>query len=200
MIGERIKEVRQAVGKTQQEFADSIGLKRNTVATYEMGKATPSDRTIGDISRVFHVSESWLRTGDGEMFIKQEPDDELAYVFAQIKISDDDLIKKIIKTYWSLDEKEKAVIRKLIDGLQYKSPPDRPGDILLIGRWTEQFFKGLRLHKELPQKDFIFLVSCQNLGNICGSWSCECKFVLHVDLFSVRLHLLNPKLYSIIYL
>lgn len=118
MIGERIKEVRQAVGKTQQEFADSIGLKRNTVATYEMGKATPSDRTIGDISRVFHVSESWLRTGDGEMFIKQEPDDELAYVFAQIKISDDDLIKKIIKTYWSLDEKEKAVIRKLIDGLQ----------------------------------------------------------------------------------
>lgn len=118
MIGERIKELRQKLGKTQQEFADSIGLKRNTVATYEMGKAIPSDRTISDICRVFHASDTWLRTGDGEPFTKTEPDDELAYIFAQIKLSDDDLIKKIIKTYWSLDEKEKAVIKKLIDGLK----------------------------------------------------------------------------------
>lgn len=48
-IGGRIKEVRKAVNKTQQAFADIIGLKRNTVANYEIGNVAPSDRTIADI-------------------------------------------------------------------------------------------------------------------------------------------------------
>lgn len=34
-MNERIKELRKTLGFTQQEFADKIGVKRNTVATYE---------------------------------------------------------------------------------------------------------------------------------------------------------------------
>ena len=45
-MGERIKELRKALGLTQQEFADRIKVKRNTVATYEMGRTTPSDAAI----------------------------------------------------------------------------------------------------------------------------------------------------------
>ena len=43
---ERIKELRKSLGITQQEFADKLGLKRNTIATYEIGKAVPSDRVV----------------------------------------------------------------------------------------------------------------------------------------------------------
>ena len=67
-IHERIKSLRKALGLTQQVFADKLGLKQNTVATYEMGRSVPSDRTILAISKTFGVSESWLRYGDGEMF------------------------------------------------------------------------------------------------------------------------------------
>lgn len=68
MIGERIKQLRKALGMTQEKFADRIGLKRNSVALIELGRDT-SDQTIFAICREFRVSEAWLRTGAGEMFI-----------------------------------------------------------------------------------------------------------------------------------
>ena len=70
MIGERIKKLRKTLDLTQQEFASKIGVKRNTVATYEMGRTEPSASGISLICREFGVSETWLRNGEGEMFIK----------------------------------------------------------------------------------------------------------------------------------
>lgn len=66
-IGERIKKVRRSLELTQQEFADRIGSKRNTIATYEMGRTEPSAAVISLICTKFNVSETWLRTGKGEM-------------------------------------------------------------------------------------------------------------------------------------
>lgn len=51
------------------------------------------------------------------MFVPLDDDAELIEIFAQIGQSEDELIKRIIKGYWKLDEKEKAAIRKLIDSL-----------------------------------------------------------------------------------
>lgn len=76
-IGERIKEVRKAKKITQQALADAIGLKRNTIANYEIGNVEPSDRTITDICREYSVSEEWLRTGAGEMFKPKSRNEEL---------------------------------------------------------------------------------------------------------------------------
>lgn len=117
MIGERIKILRKELGKTQQAFANAIGLKRNTIANYEIDQIQPSDRTIADICREFNVSENWLRTGEGEMFLDLGEDEELVQVLAAIQVSDDDMIKDLLISYWHLDEKEKAAIRKLIGGM-----------------------------------------------------------------------------------
>ena len=68
MIGERIKELRKVLGLTQTKFGDRIGLKQNSVALIETGRPT-SDQTIFAICREFRVSEEWLRTGAGEMFV-----------------------------------------------------------------------------------------------------------------------------------
>ena len=83
-IGERIKEVRKAKGYTQQKFADELGLKQNTIATYEMNKTAPSDRTISDICQKFRVSEKWLRTGEGQMEIAETQRDQLNHFFADV--------------------------------------------------------------------------------------------------------------------
>lgn len=68
MIGERIKELRKALSLTQTAFGERIGLKQNSVALIEAGRAT-SDQTIFAICREFRVNEDWLRTGAGEMFV-----------------------------------------------------------------------------------------------------------------------------------
>lgn len=68
MIGDRIKILRKALHLTQQKFGERIGLKQNSVALIEAGRET-SDQTIFAICREFRVSEDWLRTGKGEVFV-----------------------------------------------------------------------------------------------------------------------------------
>ena len=67
-IGERVRDIRKKAGKTQKEFAASLGLSENFIWQIEKGQRSPSDRTISDICRVFGANEVWLRTGDGEPF------------------------------------------------------------------------------------------------------------------------------------
>ena len=66
---DRIRKVRKSLDLTQRGFAERIGMKSNTIATYEMGRAVPSDAAINNICKEFDVNETWLRTGEGEMFI-----------------------------------------------------------------------------------------------------------------------------------
>lgn len=66
---ERIKQLRKALGMTQQKFADAIGVKQNTVAQYEMGRNEPIDSVLNLICKEYNVNPDWLRNGSGEMFI-----------------------------------------------------------------------------------------------------------------------------------
>lgn len=77
-MNERIKKLRKTLDLTQQEFADKIGMKRNTVANYETNRNEPSNSVVSLICKTFNVSEVWLRTGKGEMFAERSENDELA--------------------------------------------------------------------------------------------------------------------------
>lgn len=124
-MNERIKELRKALRLTQQEFSERIGVKRNTVAQYEIGRNPPNDTVITLIRREFGVSEAWLRTGEGEMFLPVDADEELAQVLDEIKLSDDSITKAIIKSYWRLDDAGKAGIRQLVDNLTQAVQEDK---------------------------------------------------------------------------
>ena len=76
-MGERIKELRKALGFTQQKFADGMGVKQNTIAQYESGRNAPIDAVITLICRTYEVDETWLRTGEGEMFKPKSRNEEL---------------------------------------------------------------------------------------------------------------------------
>ena len=67
-MNERIRKLRRTLDLTQKEFGDRIGVKGNTIATYEGGRNEPIDSVISLICREFNVNETWLRTGEGEMF------------------------------------------------------------------------------------------------------------------------------------
>lgn len=66
-IGERIKALRKSLHISQAEFGQRIGVKQNTVATWESGVRVPSDVAIRSISREFSADEDWLRRGVGEL-------------------------------------------------------------------------------------------------------------------------------------
>lgn len=94
---DRIKKLRRSLDMTQQEFANMIGVKRNTIGQYEIGRNEPIDAVINLICREFNVREEWLRTGEGDMF-KPEASDILHQLVEKYSLSDTDyvMIKKFI--------------------------------------------------------------------------------------------------------
>ena len=111
---DRIKKIRKELDLTQQEFADRLGIKRNTVATYEAGRNEPIDAVISLICREFHVNEEWLRTGNGEMLVQRSRDEEIAAFIGGIQgIENDSFKKRFISMLSKLDEAEWELLEKM---------------------------------------------------------------------------------------
>ena len=125
MIGERIKILRKELGKTQQAFASAIGLKRNTIANYEIDQIQPSDRTIADICREFNVSLAWLEDGEGEMYVQRSANEELALLVTDIMSdADDSFRKRFISLLMALPPEKWAAIEAFVEELQ-KNPSSK---------------------------------------------------------------------------
>ena len=84
-MDKRLKKLRKELDLTQSAFADRIGMKQNTIATYEIGRSVPSDQAIRSICREFDVNEEWLRNGTGEMF-KPSPSSALDTLAAEFNL------------------------------------------------------------------------------------------------------------------
>ena len=86
----RIRELRKVTLKmTQKEFSARLGLSENFIWQIEKGERDPSDRTIADICREFNVSETWLRTGEGEMFIQLSRDAQITKFVGEVLRGED---------------------------------------------------------------------------------------------------------------
>lgn len=120
-IGERVKELRKQVNLTQQAFADRLNLKRNTVGSYEVNVVEPSDRTISDICREFNVNETWLRTGEGEMFNQIAQSEKLAAFLADITANEEDSFKRqFVEVLAELEPEDWKFLERMARKLQKK--------------------------------------------------------------------------------
>ena len=116
----RLKAVRKAVGLTQQEFADRLGIKRGAVANYEIGRNDPIDAVISLICREFGVNETWLRTGEGEMFAPVDPENQLMEWAGRVLADSSDSFRaRFVRMMMGLTDTEWAVLeekaRQLLD-------------------------------------------------------------------------------------
>lgn len=119
IMKDRIKKIRKELDLTQQEFADRIGIKRNSFANYETGRNTPIDAIIVSICREFNVNEHWLRDGTGEMFIKQTRDEQIAaFIGDMLKDEKESFKRRLISALANLDESDWDVLEKLVDSMQ----------------------------------------------------------------------------------
>jgi len=149
-MNERIKKLRKALDLTQQEFASRIGSVQNTITGYETGRRVPSNQVLSLICREFNVSEEWLRTGEGEMFIARE-EDPLSELVRQRGLSVPERI--LVEKFLDLKpESRRAVIdymEKIVSALSQSQPeaapePDPMDD---IERQVEDYRRRLILEK-----------------------------------------------------
>lgn len=86
---QRIAMIVKQSGLNKTAFSEKINVSPSMVSLICSGKTGVSDRTISDICRVFGVSETWLRTGEGEMRLNLDRKEELKAIFGDIMASDD---------------------------------------------------------------------------------------------------------------
>ncbi len=117
-LKDRIKQLRNSLELTQQKFADRLGLKRQTIAAYEIGNIEPSDSTLLLICKEFNVNEEWLRTGNGEPYKKRTRNQELqAFANDVMDDVDESFKKKFILALSKLDESDWEILKKIADEL-----------------------------------------------------------------------------------
>lgn len=110
---ERIKEVRKALKLNQTEFGARLGIKQTTVAGYETGAKNPMDSVILSICREYNVNETWLRTGEGEMFVEKSRMDTIAEFAADLFNTDMKFKRDLIETLAKLDESSWIELEKI---------------------------------------------------------------------------------------
>ena len=122
---DRIKKIRKELDLTQQKFADRLGVQRNTIAMYEMGRTLPSDAIMRSICREFNVNEDWLRTGEGEMFIKLTRDEEMAKLTKKLLNEEEDSFKnRLISVLANLIDVQWEVLAEVAEKLSNEKADD----------------------------------------------------------------------------
>ena len=84
MINERLRQLREQRGFTQQKVAEFLNIERSTYSYYELGKTRPDIETLKKLSRLFEVSIDYiadnvkLKSGEPPYRLEaEEPDGEL---------------------------------------------------------------------------------------------------------------------------
>ena len=118
VMNDRIKALRKHFALTQQEFADRLHVKRGAIANYEIGRNIPTDSVVSLICREFGVSEEWLRTGCGDMFIELSRREQLDAFFNDVK--DDEFKSRFVSMLAGLNPDEWDALEKVVLAMKEK--------------------------------------------------------------------------------
>lgn len=103
---------------SQQEFADSLYMKRNSIAQFETGLRNPSERTLKTVSEVHNVNLDWLLHGEKPVFREVSREEEIATYMGDLLSSDDEekeFQKQFIKMLSKLDVNDWKTIQKMVE-------------------------------------------------------------------------------------
>lgn len=117
-MNNRIKAVRKALSLNQTEFGAKIGVKQGTVAAYENGSRVPLDSVVVSICREFGVSEQWLRTGEGEMFLRLSREEEITkFAMSVIRDPDSEFQRQLLSAMARLEPTQWKLMEQMLDNL-----------------------------------------------------------------------------------
>ena len=128
----RLKILREALGKSQTALADDLHMSPSTISLIESGNRNLTDRMVHALANQYGVSEEWLLTGEGEMFPVHPEDEELIETYALLgaeKLSPQHkrLAIALLRTIASLPDEAIPVLRDCLRTAAQaldESPPD----------------------------------------------------------------------------
>ena len=119
---DRISKIVEMSGLTKTAFAKRINVSQGLVSQMCIGMTKPSDRTIQDICREFSVNPEWLRTGEGEPYLKRTREAEIMSFAVETIKGSNEFRRALVSMLATLDDSEWDGLEKLLDKLltEYK--------------------------------------------------------------------------------
>lgn len=120
IMNKRIKELRNALHKSQEEFGKYLGLSKSGVSEIEAGRRNVTDQHIIMLKNctAFNINEDWLRHGTGEMFLQKSAEQELIDFTANLLIGEkDDFKKRLISALAKMTDEQWDVLESVIDDI-----------------------------------------------------------------------------------
>ncbi len=99
-INERIKHIRKEKGLNQKQFASLLGVTQSGVSYMEQTGSNISDSIIKSICVMYNLSENWLRTGTGNMYIESSKFNLNDFITSK---GATELDLDVVKAYFELD-------------------------------------------------------------------------------------------------
>lgn len=104
---DRLHLIRSTLQMSQTEFGKCLGVTGAAISRLEKGERTITEQSIKAVCREFNVSETWLRTGEGKMFIEISRDNQIAMWMGQVLSEEEDSFKKrLLNVLRKLDESQ----------------------------------------------------------------------------------------------
>lgn len=110
-MNNRLKAARKELRLTQREFGARVGVQDTAISKLEKGENGLTDQMVIAVCREYGINETWLRTGDGEMFVVSE-NALIAQLSEQYNL--DGLDQKILEGYITLPETHREVIKGFV--------------------------------------------------------------------------------------
>lgn len=114
-MNNRVRKVRKELGLTLEKFGKRLGVSNPAISKIENGQNNVSEQMIKSICREFNVNETWLRTGEGEMFVDMDTEDELMRWAGEVLSgSDTSFQKRFVKMLMGLNPAQWKVLEEKI--------------------------------------------------------------------------------------
>lgn len=119
--GERIKELRKYLDLTMEKFGERLGVGKTAISKLENNERNLTDQMAISICREFNVNETWLRTGEGDMFEPMSRGETIAQFAGELmKDEDDSFRRRLVEALAQLDEEEWEILEGIAKKLTKK--------------------------------------------------------------------------------
>lgn len=119
---DRLKIVRKndPHGKTQDMFAEFLGISQSNLASYETGRRTPTDAVVNLICEKCNIRKDWLIDGTGDMYVSKNS--QISRMLGEVlKADENDFKRRLVTAISNLDEDGWNTLEKLIDSISKKN-------------------------------------------------------------------------------
>lgn len=119
--GERVRTLRKALSLTLDKFGRPLGVGKTAISKIENGENSLTDQMIISICREYDVSEEWLRTGTGDMYVALDREQEIAQMTATLIREESESFRyRLTKAILKMSDEDLSALERLAEDLTKK--------------------------------------------------------------------------------